>query len=131
MIMNISEWIKQERAIFAWMPSILWALTIMVLSVIPYNLAPPLKIDHLDKICHFFEYSVLVFLVMWGMARAGMLSGVKRGVFALILSSGYGIVIEILQYFVPGRQASVMDAASNLAGAVFGLFLGRLVLWRK
>jgi VanZ family protein len=129
--MSISASLKQCRPLLAWGPSLLWAVTIIVVSVLPVGITPPLNIAHFDKVCHFFEFSVLAFLLVWGMSRSGMPFGMKNGVFALILSSGYGIVIEILQYFVPGRQADIMDAAGNLAGAVFGIFLGKLVLWRK
>ena len=41
----------------------------------------------------------------------------------------YGVVLELLQNFVPGRQSSLEDALSNLMGSCLSLIL--IVLWRK
>ncbi len=58
-------------------------------------------------------------------------SPLKNHLFTLILGSGYGIVMELMQRFIPGREASAGDVAANITGVVFGILLGRMMLWRK
>ena len=48
-----------------------------------------------------------------------------------MLVVGYGIVVEVLQGFVPGRSQEVADAVADAVGATIGLaLLGALVRWR-
>ena len=136
MTIGFLEWVKHPRPPFVWVPAILWSFAILVLSLLPFDpesagVGALFELSHFDKICHFSAFAVLAFLIMLAMERAGIRPDLKNGLFALILSSGYGILIEILQYFVPARQACFMDAASNVAGVLFGMFAGRLILWRK
>jgi hypothetical protein len=136
MTMGILEWVKHPRPFFVWIPAILWSFVILVLSLLPFDpesagVGTLFEFDHFDKICHFSGFAVLAFLVMLGMERSGIPPDLKNGLFALILSSGYGILVEILQYFVSARQACFIDAASNVAGVLLGMLAGRLILWRK
>ena len=73
--------------------------------------------DHalLRKIAHFLEYALLgihapLYAVLW-----------RRGV---IVSSMLCLLVPLLdegiQYFVPGRAASLQDALLDTAGALFG-----------
>ncbi|MFH1552969.1 MAG: VanZ family protein, partial [Candidatus Omnitrophota bacterium] len=89
---------------------------------------PPLAIGYFDKVAHFFEYAFLAALIVRSMRRTGRLSGMKISLFTLILSGGYGIVMELLQRFVPGRDASLYDVVANAAGTIFGIILGILLL---
>lgn len=129
--MNFTEWTKQNGKILFFLPAFFWAFTIMALSLIPQPPEPPFDVDHFDKIGHFAAYAVLAFLIMWGATRNGNSIGPEILLFALILSSAYGIVIEIFQYFIPGRHACAVDAVFNMAGAFFGVLAGRILLWRK
>jgi VanZ family protein len=73
-----------------------------------------------DKILHFIEYSRLgLGLRYW--------SGGGRPLFVLG-GTGFAALDEFHQRYVPGRHASLLDWAADLAGVlvgflVFGLFL--------
>lgn len=134
--MSASRSARPSTPPFVWVPTLLWAFVILVFSLLPFDpesagVGALFEIKHFDKICHFAGFAVLSFLVMLAMQRSGIRADLKNGLFALILSSGYGILVEILQNLVPARQACVMDAASNVAGVLLGILGGRLILWRK
>jgi VanZ family protein len=46
--------------------------------------------------------------------------------FILILGWGYGILMELVQFAIPGREPSVLDAAANVAGVLFGITLRKV-----
>lgn len=100
-------------------PAILIALTIWLLSSLP---AVPLPgTPGADKIAHFFAYAAL------GASCALALSCTaleKRRLalflFGTLLSALYGAVDEYHQYFVPGRDASLLDWLADLGGSLTG-----------
>ena len=102
-----------------------------MLSVLPYRVDLPLKVSYLDKIAHFFEYAVLAMLLERSIYRMGRFSVCKTALFALILSSGYGIVMELVQRYIPGRSAELYDVVFNTIGVTCGIILGEMTIWRK
>ncbi|HEV7281363.1 MAG TPA: VanZ family protein [Pirellulaceae bacterium] len=93
-----------------------WA-TLFVLTHVPISVQSPAR--HFDKFVHFFAYAGL---------GAGMIvvlpSAWRRSVFGLLFAIGaaclYGVVDEIIQGFVPGRTADLLDWCADAAGAAVG-----------
>jgi len=127
----ITEWLKQEKNFFAWMPTIIWGTMVLLFSVLPMKSGLPLTVGYFDKMAHFFEYTLLSFLVLRGIYRTGGGLTLQNMLLILILAGGYGILMELVQQFVPGRQASVADVIANVAGIVFGIILGRVIIWQR
>ena len=69
-----------------------------------------------DKISHFIAYSVL-------MVNVGLLTyfNRKKFIIGIILSILFGVVIEIIQHFVPGRVMSSGDVVANTLGVFIGV----------
>ena len=125
-------WLKEERRLFAWMPVILWAPIILFFSVLPARKIPLITVQHLDKAFHFFEFAILAFLMMRSFYRdIEHPLREKHVLFTLISGSAYGIVLELLQHFVPGRDAAAGDVVANIAGIIFGILLGKIIVWQK
>ncbi|MCK5072274.1 MAG: VanZ family protein [Bacteriovoracaceae bacterium] len=72
--------------------------------------------DHIDKIFHYMSYLMLAF---W-FSGIHEKKGIPRIFFVFFLM---GTVIEILQYFVPGRSTDVMDILFNTFGNISGIIL--------
>ncbi len=125
------SWVKDDRHVFAWAPTLIWCVIILFFAILPYRLHPPLTLGYFDKMAHFFEYTVLAVLIGKGLYGTGRGFSSRSILLTLILGSGYGILMELIQRFVPGRSAAVGDVLANVAGMVFGIILARLVLWRK
>jgi VanZ family protein len=69
---------------------------------------------------HLVVYGLLAALIMFSQ-RA------RRPAPAWIAAMGYGIVLELLQFWVPGRYPSVMDIGLNALGAALAVPLYALV----
>jgi VanZ family protein len=118
-------------------PALLWALLIFILCAIPGPHVPRLKfLDWLkpDKIVHFILFGTLCFLLIRGFAQqstfAFLLSHPK--IYAVVLSSIYGIVIEVLQqYVLIKRTGEVNDAIADALGSFIGLWLYNFWIKRK
>ncbi len=114
-----------------WLPALLWAAFLFVLSAVPGAAYPTTDIRYADKMVHTGVYLVLGALC----GRAFVLGTKYRGVRALALGAGvaslYGISDELHQLFVPGRSADWHDAAADLFGAVIGVSLWAAISRRR
>jgi len=74
-----------------------------------------------DKVQHFLAFSVLASLIgsFWDM----------RGIRLTFLLLSYGLLIELLQMFIPGHIASFLDMLANLVGIYSGLSILFFVNW--
>jgi len=81
-----------------------------------------------DKLYHFVEYLVLAALIAFALAKTGRWMPLERFLLTVSLSALYGLLLEALQAFVPGRSASAMDAVANTLGAIVG---AALLLWAR
>jgi len=117
--MNPVRYIRESARRHPWLKAA-WAIgvaAIATLSLLPAGTAPPLELW--DKAQHAIAYCVVGVIGIW--AASGRLHRywVLGGLMAL------GIVLEIAQIWVPGRQGSVDDVVANAVG----LFAAG-ILWR-
>lgn len=114
--LRMSEaWARRGRAA-RWGVPVAWAATIWFLSSrSPTGAAPGLGIVVLFNAGHVVLFGGLAALLHLAIDSPG---GARRFAIAASLAAAYGAVDEIHQAFVPGRQSSVFDWASDAAGAV-------------
>lgn len=98
--------------------------------VSPPEHAPLLKYN-IDKVVHFLMYAVLAMLIMRPLNRVRDSFFIKKFSFTLISGGGYGILMELVQWVIPGREASLYDVYANITGIVFGTIIGEVMLWRR
>ena len=115
----------------AWAPPIIWAVVICFFSVFPTGNLEMISIGYADKVAHFLLYFILGALMIKAYGRIEGLTFRKSLSFTLILGGVYGILLELVQIPVPGRNAEVYDVAANIIGIVSGIILGRILLWQK
>ena len=103
----------------------------LVLSVIPTSgdLGP----EHIDKVAHVCMYFLFAWLLVQVVrvttthlpaGQAGMTESVYL-LWAWIYAFSYGLLMEVLQFFLPWRGASAMDVVMNGLGAALGIWLAR------
>jgi VanZ family protein len=85
-----------------------------------------------DKVLHTLEYSILGYLL----AKTLRFFEVRKiALLGWMIGSLYGLSDEIHQYFVPGREASVMDlffdSIGTLIGTIIALNLRKIEKYRK
>jgi VanZ family protein len=111
---------KRKRTLLSlWLPVVLYAGLIFLLSSLEHP--PPLteQIRFGDKMAHALGYGVFGFLLLRGLKRSG-------APWPLFLAWGiatlYGVSDELHQYFVPGRDADLLDLLADSVGALVGGF---------
>lgn len=72
-----------------------------------------------DKIVHLAAYFVM------GIFAWTAVTTMKRKLYLLFSSVLLGVVLELVQEFVPGRSMDVADAAANTAGVVLAYIVCR------
>ncbi len=98
----------------------LWGLsmaTISYVSLVP-RLDVPMDFWNADKFYHFLAYGWLAIQPPLGFTKN------KTAVMASLSMILLGILLEIGQYFIPGRLCSWYDIGANSAGVMTGLFIG-------
>jgi glycopeptide antibiotics resistance protein len=106
----------RRAGIVRYAPVILWACLILAVSSIPNLSAPGAEFKLTDKVAHFIEFSILGFLLAFALAPSG-LSLTRRKVMT-VLAAGvlFGLVDETYQFFIPGREADLMDVLADTLG---------------
>ena len=104
-----------------WLPVIIYAVAIYIVSSIPEPLEGVPLFPHADKVLHFIEYAILAFLVIKALCS---LESDKKVIFLRIATVAivvfYGFTDELHQYFVPQRDMSIFDLLTDGLGALVG-----------
>lgn len=88
-----------------------------------------------DKLMHLAAYAVLGVLALRAFHGGITRPRPRPALGAVAVTVGYGVVDEIRQSFVAGRDASVYDVLADLGGAILGVVVVAIVarlleLWR-
>jgi VanZ family protein len=99
----------------------LYWIACTVLLLLPGKLVPTFNIW--DKLEH-----AGMFLPMLWLALLGYTPGWRLVPLSISLT-GYGVAIEILQYFIPGRSCSGLDMVADATGVATGAVI--VWLWKR
>ena len=111
----------------AWVTVFVWLAFVEVLTSLPGNALPSLPSFpvRLDWVAHFGMYAVLGALL----ARVGLLENWSRRrlVLTVVMISLFGVLDELHQLFIPGRDAEVGDWMMDTLGSATGFAVLRWV----
>lgn len=105
------------------LPSLVWAVIILWLSLTPATGFPKINIPNIDKAVHFSFYLILSILMFYGWLNQNTFKYLHRDYFLRItwLVCTYGLLIEILQEnFTLTRHFELPDLVANVLGALTG-----------
>jgi len=108
---------------------IFWIVVIAVLSVVPHaneNGGLSIKLTESGMVGHFGAYFVGTALVFW-VFRKNTLYFILISIFSILL---YGVVLEIIQIYLPYRTFNPLDIAANGVGVGFFVIFW-VVFWRR
>ena len=115
--------------------TIIWAIVILFLSVIPDKTLPSFKLYSLfaiDKLGHIFFYMILSFLMTIGFKKQYQIKRIRY--FSKSLSFGisvlYGTMIEIIQGGIIYRNFDYFDIIANIIGCFTGIIIFSLVYYK-
>ncbi len=86
------------------------------------DIEPEFKIPYKDKILHFGIFAILGCLITYEKNNADYKT--------LILCTLYGIMIEIIQIFLPWRGFEIADMVCDSVGALAGIIVAKRYLKR-
>ena len=110
------------------LPVILYGATVLALSSIPNLRSPEIRFLAGDKLAHFIEYAVFALLASRSTSHLHRrVSAIAALLLALLLLAVFAVVDEVLQGFIPGRQADFWDYLADLAGGSLVL----VILWLR
>jgi len=121
----MKRWVKYHA------PAVFWAVLVFTVSSLPKLKSPSLGIPFSDKIFHGSEYLVLSMLTLRSLAASRGLNG-RTVLLAMAVCTVFGILDELHQSFVPGRDCNAGDMLADIAGSALGiLFCGRHLAVRR
>lgn len=119
---------KLKYILIYWIPIFIYCLLIFVQSSYPSVETIPSFLFS-DKLLHFSAYALLGILFFRAFETFPALNNHHLTVFLGIMCAGlYGASDEIHQYFVPGRNADLMDLVADFAGSFAGVMIYRTIL---
>ena len=104
-----------------WLPPLLWAAFILILTSIPGSRLPDLPFRYFDKVVHLAIYGVLGWLTARAWTDGSRVSA--AALVALIIVSCFGAFDEWHQQFIPLRSMELLDWAADTTGAAIGALL--------
>lgn len=107
--------------------AILYAVVIISLSSVPGKNFPEAAWLAHDKVIHFGEYGLFGFLVAKAMNTRVTASG-RIFLITLLLAGLFGMLDELYQSIIPGRDSSVNDWIADVAGILLG---SGVYIWLK
>ncbi|MBP7088898.1 MAG: VanZ family protein [Candidatus Omnitrophica bacterium] len=107
--------------IFSWPVIYSYTLFIFISSLIRLDIPKPLLFPFYDKLLHILNYAVLAFIIV---NTVNLKTKQQNRVFALTYAFILGLIVEIIQFFLPYRAFDVIDMLCNFTGGfIGGLFL--------
>lgn len=113
---SVIPFVQTRRS--AWTLVCAVALVIAVLSLVPKP-EDILPVTLWDKLSHFLAYGSLAFALAHALALSGR-TGPSRVAMGVALATGYGALIEGLQFFAPPREPELLDILGNFLGSCAG-----------
>src|SRR5207245_6839660 len=95
---------ESKQTLSAWLPAIIWATGIFILSSMSHPPIPGPNFRFKDKVGHWLLYCVLGWLIARALRKAYNLPLPKTILLAIAISSAYGASDEFHQSFVPYRS---------------------------
>ena len=103
-------------------PTILVCTLVLILSVINTGVLPKTDVPSADKIVHTIMYFGITGILILNQTRY-LREQISRNqlIFAFGISVGFGILMEIIQHFLPWRSGSVYDFIANTLGVILAV----------
>jgi VanZ family protein len=120
---------KFRNFLIYWLPLIIYCLAIYIQSDYPSPERIP-SWTFADKILHFGAYGLLGILFIRAYETLPLrINKTLRVLISIGSAILYGISDEIHQYFVPFREADIMDVVANTMGSICGVYFYHL--WKS
>ncbi len=117
------DYLERRKVYLVYVPLIIYWILLFTATSLPAAHVPSFDVS--DKIKHFsafFGLSVLLSLTLLYQSKVQLFKNYFLAV-ALIISSLYGLLDEVHQSFVPGRNSEFLDWVADSLGAAAGVLI--------
>ncbi len=117
------DYLERRKVYLVYVPLIIYWILLFTATSLPAAHVPSFAVS--DKIKHFsafFGLSVLLSLTLLYQSKVQLFKNYFLAV-ALIISSLYGLLDEVHQSFVPGRNSEFLDWVADSLGAAAGVLI--------
>ncbi|MBW7867883.1 MAG: VanZ family protein [Brumimicrobium sp.] len=113
------------------LPSILWTIFVIFISVIPGSNFSNFSIfEGVDKVAHFLLYTFLSLFWIIGLKRQNISDNLNRKAFRIGILGSFllSFILEIIQeFYVPFRFFELLDLIANGIGCIFGWLIFKII----
>ena len=99
-----------------YLPTILWIITVLVLTSYPSLKIPDIGTSIEDKLAHFGVYLILAFLMSRSLWYRDNISTWRLIYLSVLYCTLFAFFDEIHQSFIPGRSTELYDLLSDFIG---------------
>jgi VanZ family protein len=105
--------------------SIIWAIIIAIGLFTSGDKLPKHRFfdfEQMDKVLHLLIFGFLQFLILFDIYQNNVIITRKHIIFSLVISIGYGILTEIIQYvLISKREGSIFDLFADITGIMLSM----------
>jgi len=105
-----------NKRLATWLPVIIWAAGIFLLSAMSNPPTPGPVFPLRDKIAHWCLYFILGCLIARALRHGHNLTLPKTFLLVILITSAYGVTDEFHQHYVPHRTCDVFDWLADTLG---------------
>ena len=85
-----------------------------------------ISLSIVQNMMHIPVFALLAFLWMTYICKKRKIQIVRAGLYVIVIILLFGVLDEAHQFFVKGRDASLMDLGLDFIGGFFGIFIYRI-----
>ena len=107
-------------------PAIIWGTIILILTLTPGQFLPKVdywSVNSLDKYIHFLIFFIEQIFLLWGSFKKNHSISNKTIILLLFIGILFGLIIELIQTFIPHRSYDLNDLVANSIGCFLGIFV--------
>jgi VanZ family protein len=112
---------NHSQSILVWKLLFWFILALLLYLTLTPTPPKPISFNQIDKLYHFSAFAgfTFVFTIAFRQIKSG---------YILLLSIILGIVIEVIQHYIPNRGFSIADMIADLIGVLAGFWLARKIM---
>ena len=115
---------KKKSSDYFWLaPAVGWAVWVLIMGMEPNPKHDWLSSAFGDKVLHIGSFALGGILWIHSIRRVGRLRFFSASIIGGMISFAFGILLEVFQRQIPGREADPGDIIADLAGVMIAVVL--------
>ena len=117
------EFLERRKIYLIYIPLTVYWITLLIFTSLPSSSLPAVAIS--DKFEHLGAFFILSILLSLALRFQNKNKYLKQNflVASIVITSFYGVLDELHQYFIPGRYTEFLDWFADTLGAVIGVII--------